>query len=208
MTTGTRSARRGPKCGARGHQSGDPCDLPAGWGTDHVGVGQCRKHMGNAPNNVASARRLQALEATRRFGTPIETTAEEALLRELHVTAGEVEFYRSQVARLPPDAMVYGTERATRRRRGDVVEDETVVRSRPNVWVTLLHQAESHHLEVAATIARLGIEARAVEVSREQMLIVEAIISQALWRIAGIRGDDPRVQRELPEIIREIGGPA
>ena len=26
----------------------DECGLPAGWGTDHVGVGACRKHGGNA----------------------------------------------------------------------------------------------------------------------------------------------------------------
>lgn len=32
-------------CGAK-NQSGDPCGLRAGWGTDHVGEGRCRFHGG------------------------------------------------------------------------------------------------------------------------------------------------------------------
>jgi len=28
--------------------SGDPCELPAGWGTDHPGEGACKHHGGNA----------------------------------------------------------------------------------------------------------------------------------------------------------------
>lgn len=34
------------RCGRTGRQSGEPCDLPAGWGTDHVGEGACKHHGG------------------------------------------------------------------------------------------------------------------------------------------------------------------
>lgn len=46
------------KCGARKRDgSDDPCGLPAGWGTDHVGDGRCKLHGGNAgaPRNNQNA---------------------------------------------------------------------------------------------------------------------------------------------------------
>lgn len=35
-----------PRCGATTRQSGDACQLPAGWGTDHIGEGRCKHHGG------------------------------------------------------------------------------------------------------------------------------------------------------------------
>jgi len=31
------------------NRNGDPCGLPAGWGTDHVGKGRCKLHGGASP---------------------------------------------------------------------------------------------------------------------------------------------------------------
>lgn len=31
------------------NRDGDPCGLPAGWGTDHVGEGRCKLHGGASP---------------------------------------------------------------------------------------------------------------------------------------------------------------
>jgi hypothetical protein len=108
--------------------------------------------------------------------------------------------------------MTYGSERVTRTRRpdgqgtGQVVEDTTVLKSRASVWIGLLQQAEAHHLEVAATIVKLGIAARRVELEREQVRIAQQVVLVALQRLAGISPDDPRVARELPAIVREIAG--
>jgi len=33
-------------CGARKKSNGEPCQRPAGWGTDHAGVGKCKLHGG------------------------------------------------------------------------------------------------------------------------------------------------------------------
>lgn len=37
-------------------RQGTPCELPAGWGTDHVGEGRCRKHGGNAGRPIIHGR--------------------------------------------------------------------------------------------------------------------------------------------------------
>ncbi|WP_277543239.1 hypothetical protein [Haloarcula laminariae] len=44
------------KCRAT-NRNGDPCKLPAGWGTDHTGDGRCKLHGGNAgaPSNNQNA---------------------------------------------------------------------------------------------------------------------------------------------------------
>ena len=38
-----------PICGAKTKGSGEPCQRPAGWGTDHPGVGKCKLHGGASP---------------------------------------------------------------------------------------------------------------------------------------------------------------
>ena len=40
-------------CGAKTRQ-GTPCELPAGWGTDHAGVGRCKLHGGATPRGADS----------------------------------------------------------------------------------------------------------------------------------------------------------
>jgi hypothetical protein len=40
-------------CGATNRHD-EPCGLPAGWGTDHVGEGRCRFHGGDAPRGEDS----------------------------------------------------------------------------------------------------------------------------------------------------------
>jgi len=38
-----------PICGAKTKKDGTPCQRPAGWGTDHPGVGKCKLHGGASP---------------------------------------------------------------------------------------------------------------------------------------------------------------
>jgi hypothetical protein len=52
-------------CGAECRSKDGTCRNVAGWGTDHVGVGRCRKHFGNTPNHVKRAA-MQATEAEAR----------------------------------------------------------------------------------------------------------------------------------------------
>jgi hypothetical protein len=52
-------------CGAKCRSKSGTCRFPAGWGTDHVGYGYCRKHLGNAPKYRQHAARLQAEELAR-----------------------------------------------------------------------------------------------------------------------------------------------
>lgn len=54
-----------PKCGAqRPHQpEGILCGQPAGWGTNHIGVGRCKRHGGATPTQNLAAERVVAERA-------------------------------------------------------------------------------------------------------------------------------------------------
>jgi hypothetical protein len=77
--------------------------MPAGWGTDHVGFGQCKLHGGaTRGNRVASAREELAAVTTGRFmGTPIEVDPATAMLMCVQVAAGHVDYATRQVAAVP-----------------------------------------------------------------------------------------------------------
>jgi hypothetical protein len=204
MNTPQEQPRQGT-CGGK-TRNGNPCKLPAGHGTSHPGYGNCDHHTGATPNGIAHARQLQAVDAAQRFGVPVETTATDALIKLLHDAAGDVAFYRARVAALPQDAMVYGSERITRRRNGEVVEDTTVAKSRKNEWVAQLQDAQRHFLEVAATIAKLGIEVRRMELADEQMELFYSTFMRAV-ALLGV-SDDDRVADVLVQVMGEIVGPA
>lgn len=213
MTTQPNGPRHdGPKCGARGRQSGQPCQLPAGWGTAHVGAGNCRKHLGNAPGQIIAARRQLAEDAAEQFGVPLECSADEALLNELAISAGQVRFIRSRLAVLSPDQMTSGWERVTQRQRanpngpGVVIEETTVAKSTPNVWWALLEVAQKYHAHVAATVAQLRIEDRRIKRAEE----LGTAFYEALLLTMQQAGLDPQQQaailQGIPAAVRTVTG--
>src|SRR4051812_569979 len=88
-----------PVCGAR-KRSGGLCTLKAGWGTDHVGFGSCRKHGGNTRNHRKQAEQEHLREAARKLGVPKDVDVETAMLDLIREAAGNVDFYRSLVQEL------------------------------------------------------------------------------------------------------------
>jgi hypothetical protein len=107
-----RYAKATPKsgivCGGRTYV-GDPCQLPAGWGTSHFGQGRCRLHGGSPPVKRAkgpAARRaeLEKSLTTRQkeeikedldqiLGYAVEIDPLNALLWCIRITAGEVQYW-------------------------------------------------------------------------------------------------------------------
>lgn len=80
-------------CGAK-TRSGSPCRRPAGWGTDHHGVGRCKLHGGATPikhglySTIARGRTLEVLRQME--AEPVNDAAEEIRLAMAQViVAGE-----------------------------------------------------------------------------------------------------------------------
>lgn len=204
-----------PLCGADKRQGEGTCTRPAGWGVPGVTAGPCKLHGGATRSHKRRSEQIMAedalAQAVTTFGLEVECTAEDALLSALARSKGLVLFYQARVRNLPPDQLVYGSERVTRRRRpnleegGEVIEDVTVAKSQVNVWVRLLQEAESHHLKVAAAVAGLGIEERRLRLAEEQ----GALFFDGMLRVLeafGISPDDDRIPLVIPAVMGEIVG--
>jgi hypothetical protein len=112
------------RCGATNRQ-GNPCGKPAGWGTDHNGTGHCRLHGGASPNGRKHAQAQQAVAAVVTYGLAREIDPHQALLEELHRTAGHVAWLQIKVAELEAEHVVVLVEDSQR-----TTEDMLVVHVR------------------------------------------------------------------------------
>jgi len=87
-------------CGAR-KKNGEACRAFAGQGTDHPGVGRCRRHLGATTNHKRHAVSVEVKRQMATLGTPLEdVTAPEALMGLLRASAGHVAWLRTAVAGL------------------------------------------------------------------------------------------------------------
>jgi hypothetical protein len=159
---------------------GTLCTLTKGWGTDHPGVGHCRRHAGNTPSHRVAAQREIARQECDRLGIPIEVDPGEALIREVFETAGNVAFYRALVQELPthpdPDVYVPGdgeTEGHWERGNPGVygrtyhVSGVPTGEAKPHILVTLYNDERKHLTDVALGALRAGVDERRVRLAEQ-----------------------------------------
>lgn len=111
-------------CGANRTRTAGTCGKPAGWGTDHVGFGQCRYHGGTTPNGRKFANRQKALTFARgALGAEVGGTPLDALEQSVRLAAGIVDYYRHEIADATVDAASSdeADREAARRRIGELV---------------------------------------------------------------------------------------
>lgn len=169
MATGGESAGHGkPKCGAKKKQGPGQCTRPAGWGTDHPGIGCCKFHGGSTPNHRRSAQLEQARIECNTLGIQVEVSAEESLIRAVWEAEGNLAFYRAQVQQLAADAAVPADgllqpKMGAAGKDGDLYTVELIA----HPLVTLYHEAEERRHRVSSSVAKLGIEERRVRLAEK-----------------------------------------
>jgi hypothetical protein len=89
-----------------GHRVFPTCQMPAGWGTDHVGYGYCRRHNGNCQSHREAAARQIAKEEmeqllSRYYGHEVAILPWDALILAVRLAAGRVEIAASKMRDLP-----------------------------------------------------------------------------------------------------------
>jgi hypothetical protein len=195
MTPATVEARHDTKlCGAQ-KRSGGPCTRPAGWGTPHAGTGACKLHGGCTPNHVHSAQALQARAAAERWGLPVDIGPKEALLDELRMSRGLVEFYAAQVAKLEPEEMhgpVGGGQ-------GGIPEHK------PNIWVVLHRDERKHHAAVAKTCHDVGVDEWRMEMAEQAGEWIARVIRE-FCRLRGLPLEEPRTREAISGCLRLVEG--
>ena len=183
-------------CGGRKRPGPGLCRRPAGWGTSHAGVGRCKLHGGATPSHVNAAKRRSAARSAAVFGLPVEVEPVDALLQEVHRTAGHVAWLGAKIASFANDSdLAPGDE--------------------PGVWVRLYQAERAHQVRVAKACVDSGIAERQVrlaEAQGRQLADVLGVVVEGFFALVGPLVADPdalaRLRRdEAPAVIRAALAP-
>jgi hypothetical protein len=89
-------------CGGKKRQGdGGPCTRPAGWGTDHPGVGKCKFHGGSTRTHRVAGEIQLARVALHRLGVPLDIAdPADMLLSMVRESAGNLRVLREMVNEL------------------------------------------------------------------------------------------------------------
>lgn len=177
-----------PRCGGKKKQGGGFCTQPAGWGTDHPGVGCCKLHGGCTPNQSAAAVRQKAEADARQVLADLEVAPVGDPFAALLRLAGQVLAWQEATARLV-------NELETVRYRGANGAEQL------RAEVVLYERAMDRAATVLAVIGRLNIDERLTRISEQQANMIYGAVMTAL-RVAGLSPEQQ--DRVKPEIARQL----
>ena len=195
MTTANPDPHRDEtRCGGRKRGTdGGTCQLPAGWGTSHPGIGACKLHAGGTPAHTVHAVRVQAERDVTAFGGRLDITAPEALLELVQTKAAEVAYWDQRVAALDDDQraglLVAKTETGAGP-QGFI--DTTTRQAGPHVYVVMLHKAQDQLAAYSAAAVRAGVDEQLVKVATLQAAWLVPTILAAITAARANPDTDPQ----------------
>lgn len=192
----------------RAHNRGGlPCGLHP-----KPGARVCRLHGGAAPQVLAAAERRRqeelARQAAARFALPVEVGPGEALLQEVHRTAGVVAWLEvrvEEVAGSSPGDLIYGTVKETTRTSDEhgmvsTSEDAAAVHGWLRLW-----QAERRHLrEVCRDALAAGIEERRVQLAEQHASQIVTVLRGVLADLGLSAEQQEKVRQVVPRHLRLV----
>jgi hypothetical protein len=169
----------GVKCGARKSQTHGVCQLPAGWGTNHYGIGCCKLHGGNTINHVKSAVKD---EYRKLLGRPLEINPLDGLLWCIKIAAGEVKWLSERMAELDESEFV----------------EDTIAGKQFHLYARERRNRMQDLARYSAQAVNLGIAERSVKLAETYGEMLAALIQ-------GILGDlDLTLEQRarVPQVVR------
>jgi hypothetical protein len=188
-----------PVCGGE-KRGGGTCTQAAGWGTPHPGVGRCKLHGGSTPSHVAAAQKVEAERAVATFGLPRDIDPHEALLEELHRTAGAVAWLGAVVAELETGDVVWGKVRE--KVGGD--DRGTTHEAGVNTWVRLWQAERAHLVAVSAQCIKAGIDERRMQLAEGAGEQLAGVLRAVFGRLDLSEGQWALVAVVVPEELRKL----
>ncbi len=144
-------------CGSqRTDGSGKICKKDAGAGTDHVGWGRCKHHLGATPMVSKAAYRAMAAA----MGDPEEIDPATAIARTISQTAGHVTWLHRQIAGFKlPEGQKIGEDGV-----------ETIVGMTPNqaMWWKVYGEERDRLVKMSEVALRAGLAKRQLDLAVEQ----------------------------------------
>jgi hypothetical protein len=196
LTRGTGRGRNGAR-DQQTHNNLTICERSAGAGTTHPNKGLCNYHEWmttqepqTAKKQIATARGI-AYQSARFFGEPVNVGPHEALLNEVHRSAGIVAWLETKLERLRDD----GTP------EDDILRQFTKQGIMPSVWMELYQSERKNLVTVAAAAIKAGVAERKVHIAEQQARIIAATMMAFLHDPE--LGLTPVQMLHAPDIIRK-----
>lgn len=185
----TLPAREPTDDACNGRLTGDKgyCSKSPGWGTEHAGIGRCKRHGGSTPLYAMHVEALRAKKAAETFALPRHIDPHTALEEELDRTAGLVDWYTVRIRDLK-DGQLEGPVGGG---QGAYPEHKL------SVWINALSEERVRFRQVAKACIDAGIAQRRVEIAEQQGQLIALAIKGILTALGVI--DDPRA----PQVVRE-----
>lgn len=164
-------------CGANTKRGGH-CGRPAGWGTSHIGVGQCKLHGGSTPN----ANKNAAVRIAQSLGEPLDIQPHDALLSCVQITAGEVAYCTMRITELKTDDYVGHPESFVEETGPD--GGKSIARQHPvelNIWIRARQDSMDRLARYAKMALDAGVEERRVRLA-ENMAMQLAPVLEAIFK--------------------------
>ena len=166
-------------CGAKKRQGEGTCTQPAGWGTNHVGIGRCRLHGGSTQNHKTAAVATQARRDVVLFGARRDIHPADALLELVQWTAGEVEYWRQRVRLLEEGELTWGVTRV--KEGGD--DRGTTEEAKPNIAYQMAIDASNRLERYSASALKAGVEERLVRMAEKQGAVIHRVLVDVLGEL-------------------------
>lgn len=176
----TKAKERG-KCGAqtKGNSRNPLCQRPAGWGTEHVGIGYCRYHGGNVPTHKLNSYRQDAIF----MGAEKDINPYDAIMWCIRMKAGEIEWL---------------TERMQELDRHEWIED--------SIFGKQMHLWQRERTAAIELLARISKDAVSLGIAERAVRLAESYGASIARLLKGIYDqlELSNKQKELwPQIVRQ-----
>jgi hypothetical protein len=182
------------KCGAKTRQetSAPYCGKPAGWGTDHIGIGHCKLHGGNTKGQKIQAAGIKAGRDLQAVLAELDVEPVEDPLTALSQLAGQVLAWQKATAALV-------------NRLDDKVRYEGAAGAEQlRAEVGLYERAMDRASNVLSTIARLDIDGRLARIEEEKARILMEAVQAGLDAI-GVTGEQAtQVKQVMARKLRAV----
>lgn len=183
-----------------GHRNdGQPCGL-----IPRRGATVCKRHGGAAPQVRAAADRRVAQQEAQKIvatlGKPINTDPVEALHNLIHWSAGHVEWYRQQLARYLPDALVWGDAEV---KQSDLQGLTVVQKAAVNTWLVLYNEERKFLAGICARAIHAGLAEREVRLEEKRGALIADVIRAVLAQLELTPAQQERALDLVPLTLRK-----
>lgn len=172
------------RCLAKLSDGSGVCNSPAGFGTDHLGIGRCSVHGGNLLSHRNNAIAMKAKERMRILGAPKDIDPYSAVLEDIRRTAGHIDWLNEFINRISEanEALAaeedFGDPELAAHRK--TLEQFTEAGFDISVAYKIYHEERKHLVQVSQAAVRMGIAERQIQIAEEQGRQIATVLQNFL----------------------------